>query len=65
MRKKLKRLRLEHALTQEEMAQKLGFTRVGYAQIELGKSSGSIRFLKKLKQEFPEAVDIDDILENE
>lgn len=65
MRKKLKRLRLEHALTQEEMAKKLGFTRVSYSMIETGKSGGSIRFLKKLKQEFPEAVDVDDILKDE
>lgn len=54
MRKNLKRLRFEHDLTQEEMAEKLNVSRVTYCKIENGKSKGTTTFWLNVEKEFPE-----------
>jgi DNA-binding XRE family transcriptional regulator len=55
MRKNLKMLRIENDLTQEQMAERLGVTRVTYANVENGKSKGSITFWLAVEREFPES----------
>lgn len=56
MRINLKKLRLEAGnLTQEEMANRLGVSRVTYSFVESGKSKGSIDFWLAVEREFPEA----------
>lgn len=60
MRKKLKLLRVEKGLTQEEIAFLLGVTRTTYCNIENGKSKGSMTFWLGLKRAFPE-IDIDEM----
>lgn len=44
----LKRYRMDHALTQEEMAEKIGINRCLYNQIEKGKTKVSSRTIKKI-----------------
>lgn len=53
MRKNLKLLRVEHDLTQEEMAARLGVTRTTYCNVENGKSDGSSFFWLNVQREFP------------
>ena len=55
MRVNLKCLRVQHDLTQDQMAERLGVTRTTYNLIENGKSKGSVDFWLTLKREFPEA----------
>ena len=62
MRKKLRHLRVEHNLTQDNIAERLGITRTTYSKIESGKSNGSTAFWMALKREFPE-VNIDELLQ--
>lgn len=64
MRKKLKMLRIEHDLTQGEMAKRLGVSRTTYCYIEKGKSNGTMSFWLGLKREFPE-IDIDEMAKKE
>lgn len=61
MRKNLKLLRVEHDLTQDQMASRLGVSRTAYINVELGKSKGSIDFWLKIKKEFPDA-DIEELV---
>ena len=51
--KELKRLRFEYDLTQDQMAERTGVSRMQYNKIENGKSKGSMRFWLKLEEEFP------------
>lgn len=51
-RRNLKVFRIMQGLTQEEMAEKLGVTRVFYSNVENGKNSTSYKFLKKLQKTF-------------
>lgn len=51
-REKLKQLRTAHGLTQEEMAEKCGCSRVTYIKAENGESDPFPRFWKNLKQAF-------------
>lgn len=62
MRKNLQMLRIAHDLTQEEMAARLGITRVAYWNIENGKSKGSIDFWLTVQREFPDS-DITELTE--
>lgn len=52
MNKKLKGLRLSNLLSQEELAKKVKVSIVTYNKIEQGKISGSIRFWKRIQNEF-------------
>ncbi len=61
MRKNLKILRIQNDLTQDGMADRLGVSRTGYINVELGKSKGSIDFWLKVKKEFPDA-DIEELV---
>lgn len=54
MRKKLKLLRVEYDLSQEEMAKKCGVTRSTYSHIEKGHRKGSMDFWLGLKAAFPD-----------
>lgn len=51
-REKLKHLREINGLTQSEMAEKCGCSRVTYCKTENGESDPHPRFWKKLKQGF-------------
>lgn len=52
MRTALKIFRVQHNLSQDGMAQKLGFSRQHYARIENGEQDVSLRFLVKLGEVF-------------
>lgn len=52
MRTALKIFRVQHNLSQDSMAQKLGFSRQHYARIENGEQDVSLRFLVKLGEVF-------------
>ena len=60
MRKKLQILRIQHSLTQDQMAVRLGVTRTTYNKVETGKSNGTTNFWLAVKREFPE-VNIEDV----
>ena len=49
---KLASFRLQHGLTQEQMAQKVGLTRANYSMIECGARHGSFEFWKRLQDAF-------------
>lgn len=51
MRKKLKEVRLEKSLTQEELAKRIGIDRSTYTNIELGYKNPSLRVALKIKRE--------------
>lgn len=50
MREKLKSLRLENELTQEELAKKVGITRSHYTKIEVGRGNPSLPVAIKIKE---------------
>lgn len=50
MRKKLKSIRVEKGLTQEELALKVGISRAHCTKIEIGMSNPSLAVAMKLKQ---------------
>lgn len=52
MRLELKVLRTKSNLTQNQMADRLGVTRVNYLLIENGKSNGTLKFWDRLQSEF-------------
>ena len=52
MRTNLKLFRVKKNLTQEEMSQKIGYSRKGYACIENGLRDGRARFWNSLKAAF-------------
>ena len=52
MRTNLKLLRVKHKLTQAEMAEKIGCTRVTYASIESGTRNGRQFFWVSLQKAF-------------
>lgn len=52
MRTELKVLRVKNHLTQDEMAKKIGVTRVNYSAIEQGRNGGSLDFWDKLQTAF-------------
>ncbi|MDE6880200.1 MAG: helix-turn-helix transcriptional regulator [Oscillospiraceae bacterium] len=52
MRKKLKAARWAADLTQQQMADKLGLSLIGYRQIECGKRIGKIETWDKLEDLF-------------
>lgn len=52
MRTELKVLRVKNHLTQAEMAEKIGVTRVNYSAIEQGRNNGSLDFWDKLQAAF-------------
>lgn len=49
MRKNLQKARKDAGLTQQEMADKLGLSLIGYSQIERGKRIGKIETWDKLE----------------
>ena len=49
----LKLLRVKHDLSQSDMADRCGVSRVAYGRIERGESKGSIRFWLNVKAQFP------------
>lgn len=53
----LKLFRIRHGLTQEQMAEKLGYSRGCYIRVESGKLSISLRFLTALSTEFGISID--------
>lgn len=55
---RLKEFRKEKSLTQEQMANKLGFTLSMYEKVESGRAGCSAAFMKRLKTVYPDA-DID------
>lgn len=52
MRKELKKLRIDHDFTQQQMAVRLGYERMRYGAIENGKAEPSIRFVNALMTAF-------------
>lgn len=52
MRTELKVFRVKQNMTQEEFAEKIGFSRSQYALIEQGNRNGTIDFWDKLKSTF-------------
>lgn len=52
MRTKLKIFRVSHKLTQQQMAEKLGYKRAYYGHVENGFADGSEHFWKQLKSTF-------------
>lgn len=52
MRTNLKVFRVAHKLTQEEMAEQLGISRVTYSYIERGERSGTIGVWSALQKAF-------------
>lgn len=50
----LKALRKQKNLTQSKMAEILGFTKSHYVKIELNNRNPGFKFLKALKDNFPE-----------
>ena len=54
MRVNLKLLRVKHNLTQGEMADRLGVSRVTYCKVENGKTNGSGTFWLAVSREFPD-----------
>ena len=52
MRYKLYMFRCSHRMTQQEIADKIGFDRMTYSAIENGKRNGSMRFWNALKEAF-------------
>lgn len=48
----LKIFRLKHNLSQQQMADKLGITKVHYSRIETGANDPSFGLLEKFEQEF-------------
>lgn len=52
MNKSLKVMRARRGLTQEQMAERMGWSRQYYAKAENGKSIGSIRFWQRLQEAF-------------
>ncbi|MDC0826085.1 helix-turn-helix domain-containing protein [Lactococcus petauri] len=52
--KELRGLREQKNLTQGKMAEILGFTKSHYVKIELGVRNPGFKFLKTLKENFPE-----------
>lgn len=52
MRTKLKILRVQHNLTQEQIAQKLNCLRATYTSIESGNRNGKLTFWENLQSAF-------------
>lgn len=52
VRKELKKLRIDHDFTQEQMAVRLGYDRMQYAAVENGKANPSLRFVNALMTAF-------------
>lgn len=52
MRRNLKVFRVQHNLTQDEMANKIGCTRATYSSIECGKREGRKTFWSDLQKAF-------------
>lgn len=52
MRYTLYMFRCSHRMTQQEMADKIGFDRMTYSAIENGKRDGSMRFWNALQRAF-------------
>lgn len=52
MREKLRKAREEHNMTQEQVAEKIGITPIGYWQIENGKRVGKVATWDKLEDLF-------------
>lgn len=50
--KSLKVLRVKNGLTQEQMANKMGWSRQYYAKTESGRSFGTVPFWNKLQKAF-------------
>lgn len=50
MRKRLKILRIEKDMNQEEFAKAIGFSRTYYNAVENGKHAGSLKFWKAVQQ---------------
>lgn len=57
MRTALKYLRLQHGLTQDEMAERLGYSRNQYQRVELGNQNVSLKFLIALSNAFGMSLD--------
>lgn len=51
-RKELKMLRVSHDLTQDQLAERIGYNRHYISTVELGKRRGSPEFWKALQTEF-------------
>ncbi|HAS56850.1 MAG TPA: hypothetical protein DEF61_02960 [Firmicutes bacterium] len=60
---RIKKIRIDNNMTQDEFASKLGLTRVAISKWELGKSYPSIENLKTICSTFN--VSFDDLLEDE
>lgn len=52
MRTNLKLLRIKHKLTQAQMAQALGYSRMHYARIENGEQEVPMKLVVKLQERF-------------
>ena len=59
-REKLKNFRLQHKLTQQEIAEKLKISLVQYQYIETGRRNPSFKLLENFKKAFPK-INIDKI----
>ena len=65
-RTNLKKFRKSIGLTIEDMAEKLGYTKSYYNNIELGKSTGSIEFWEHFQNTFGvDSYDMWDLLKRE
>lgn len=51
-RRNLKVFRIQHGLTQQKMADKIGYSRSVYGEVEKGTRDCSFAFLKKLQAAF-------------
>lgn len=51
-RKNLVKFRIDHNLTSTQMAEKLGFSRVHYSNIETGKKDPTFGFMQKFEETF-------------
>ena len=52
---KLKELRKEKGLTQQDMAKRIGFTLSMYEKVEGGRVKASAAFMRAVKKAFPDA----------
>ena len=51
----LKEFRRNHGLSQDAMARRLGITLSMYEKVETGRAGASAAFMRRLKNEFPDA----------
>lgn len=53
----LKYFRIQHGLTQEQMAKRIGFSRNQYQRVETGEQNVSLKFLVALSNAFGMSLD--------